>query len=137
MRVTVEVTFPCSEEDFNRLMQIRALAGGLRVTEAPQVQELTDKEESVLRSINGTDSETPLLDILAKQGVGGKVNMTQLCADYIAKHPGVSVVKCADAVAREYNLNASQLRNILHSQSYKKHGNRRFDKVNGGLYIHV
>jgi len=144
MKVTVEVTFPCSEDDFNRLMQIRALAGGIyiadaqqRVAELAELAELTDSEELVLRTANGTDSETPLLDLMAKQGVGGKVNITQVCADYISKHPGVSVWNCAREVASLHNLPASQVRAILHSSSYSKKTSRRFDKVNNGLYIHI
>ena len=134
MKVTVEVTFPCSEEEWKRVLTIRSLAGGM--VAVTRVQELTDKEESVLRSANGTDSETPLLDIMAKQGLG-KVNVSQVCSDYVSSHPGVPIKECVHTIATQYGLDPTKVQNIVHTGCYAKGNQRRYDKANGCLYPHV
>jgi hypothetical protein len=122
----VEITFPCSKQDWENICSIHSLMGesnaisqGAKFVQA--VKSLVNPEEKALRTANGSmSSETPLIDIMAKKGLGGRINMTEKVLECVRDNPGILARDCAKKVSEEYHLPYINVENLIQCLSYSK-----------------
>jgi hypothetical protein len=130
MRVTIEVTFPCSEHEWQKVIQIRAMAGANVQAQEPVLkvrEDMTDNEEKILRKVNGTDSETPLLDLCAKNGYGS-VNVSRTILEQVKTHPGIARHELLKLVMEATGKDHTSISNIVNTLCYAKGSQRKLDK---------
>lgn len=131
MRISVTIDFPCSDAEWQKLLNIRSIVA-LQPQSQAQIEELSDNEEKVLRQINGSNSETPLLDILAKNGQGN-VNVSKLIKDHIRNNPGISKNELIDYLVQTSGKREAQVVNSLNQLIYT----HKLSKVKLGEVTHL
>jgi hypothetical protein len=125
-KITVKISFPCSELDWQKLVAIRSMtqegvAFHSKSKPIAQVESLSSTEEKILRAMNGSlSSETPLIDMMTKKGVGVKVNMRTKIIECVQDNPGISWKDCARKVSEQYNITIDRIISTINNLSYPK-----------------
>lgn len=101
----VEITFPCSDEDWKKLTRLRMDSQRQEVQESDRgCLELTPIESEVLQAIPVHKEEimsTPTLDLMRKAGLG-RMNLSGLVRDLVAEKPGMSRQDLVDLIEDRY-----------------------------------
>lgn len=129
MKVSVTIEFPCSQEDWIRLEQIKALAGIENVS-------VPASEPSPERGAKFDDFDPlgqALVDHCVKHSVGKcKPTQTQLLREWIGDNPGCLPQEAIEGVS-QYGFDTSKLKYSLNSLLYG--GRHTISKIGGRLYL--
>jgi hypothetical protein len=124
-KITVKISFPCSEQDWQKLVTIRSIMYAqeeVRIEcSKPQVESLSSvEEEEIFRKLNGSpSSKTPLIDVMAKNGVGS-LSISGKVVECVRDNPGIFADDCAKKISEEYHIPIQRVTNTINTLSYSK-----------------
>jgi len=128
MKVTVTIDFPCSQEEWNRLEQIRALAGATNVSVPVSiVQQSTEPLE-----VQEEEKEADLLmDYCIKNSVGNcKPTAAYLIRDYVENNPACLPKDAIDSIMESHGLTrkslSSSMSKLLSKGAFSRIGDRLY-----------
>ena len=126
MKVSITIEFPCSQEDWIRLEQIRRLAGNENVS-------IPASEPSLERGAMFDDFDPlgqALVDHCIKHSVGKcKPTQTQLLREWVGDNPGCLPQEAIEG-SSQYGFDTSKLKrtlsNLIHDDIISKIGGRLY-----------
>jgi len=139
--VKVEITFPCSQEEFMKVRQLFHKVSSLEKVESVlaeyginegthkepnvkvsrSIERTNAREEQLLKDLRAQETDTPLLDAMAAAGLG-RLNISEIVRDYVRDNPGKRRSEIADELADKYKgkVARGQFYSSLCSQIQKK-----------------
>lgn len=133
--VKVEITFPCSNDEFmevrdlyhkvSSLDKVEGVLSEYGIYEDAQkqpnvrvfrtIERTSRKEEQVLKSLREEEKEeefaTPVIDAMEAAGLG-RINISEKVRDYIRDNPGKSRSEIADTLVEKYNSRVTKVQFI-------------------------
>jgi len=125
--VKVEITFPCSQEDWEQLCKLHM--------QSQQTPILTGNAGE--RGAAFERMETPVLDAMREAGLG-KINLSALVRDMVSESPGILFDDVIAAVLEKHpdRFCTSQVYQCLYQQIYRynitKHGKNLYPRNSTG-----
>lgn len=136
MKVQATIEFPCSDEEWNRLVQMRALTSGK--VSVPIVATLTPAKEAIIEALSKGQEvtadellDTSFIDYCNNNKIAGcKPNVSQLIRDFTDNNPGCTRRELIDSLVSKFNLETNKVSqgvsNLLHNNNIKKIADRLY-----------
>jgi hypothetical protein len=136
MKVQATIEFPCSDEEWNSLVHMRALTS--EKVSAPIVASLTPAKEAIIEALSKGQKvtadellDTSFIDYCNNNKIAGcKPNVSQLIRDYTDANPGCTRSELVNSLVHKFTLDSGKVRqgvsNLLHNNNIKQIADRLY-----------